>query len=180
MFHCWEACSFQPHLQPRWVRGSSTDPRPSRSRHHPSAVSINVKLHPSPTGPPSPTPPSPTLHISLAFQSSINVISSCACLHYDTPPPSTTTSPSSPSPFAPTALSFSFLFHLCSISLPLSRAILRESFPLFSLLRNHTIGLATSVCFWVVFFPFTLPKTTAIRDARREGEFNTQIAQRLK
>lgn len=65
--------------------------------------------------------------------------------------------------FAPIALSFSFLFHLCSIFLPLSQAILRESFPLFSPFRNHTIGLAASVCFFLFFFPYALSKTMAIR-----------------
>lgn len=59
--------------------------------------------------------------------------------------------PPQPLRLSPSALSFSFLFHLCSISLLLSRAILRESFPLFLQLRNHTIGLATSVCFSFFF-----------------------------
>lgn len=44
-------------------RGESGDPAQTRDPpdpvDHPSAVGINVKLHPSPTGPPSPTPPSP-------------------------------------------------------------------------------------------------------------------------
>lgn len=93
---------------------------------------------------------SSTLSISLSlhlshFQSSINVISSCTCLHYDYF--FSLLSPSSLSPVLSQPLSFSFFFHLYSIILLLSQAILHESFLLFSPLRNHTIGLATSVSF---------------------------------
>lgn len=43
--------------------------------------------------------------------------------------------------------SFFLFFHLYSIILLLSFTILHGSFLLFSPLRNHTIGLATSVSF---------------------------------
>lgn len=80
--------------------------KPSRSCHDPSAVGINVKLYQSPTHPPSQSFP-------LAFQSSINVISSCTCLHYDyfSPPPPLPVPPSHcPPPCALAVLSFSSSF----------------------------------------------------------------------
>lgn len=161
MFQCCGVCSFQLHLEPRWVKGSGTDPRLSPSRHHPSAVEINVKLHPFPTRQPSPFPLPTTLHISLAFQTSINVISSCGCLHYDDQTPSTpTSSPSS------TALSFSFAFYLSAFLLANSAWILLS---IFSIKKPH--NWISYICLFLLFFSLPLPKTIAIRDARQEGEF---------
>lgn len=94
---------------------------------------------------------SSTLSISLSlhlshFQSSINVISSCTCLHYDYFSP-LLSPPQCPPLCSRSAQPFLLFFHLYSIILLLSQAILHESFLLFSPLRNHTIGLATSVSF---------------------------------
>lgn len=176
MFRGWGACSFQPHLQPRWVYGSGTDPKPSQSPHHPSAVGVNVKLHPFPTRQSSPSPPPTTLHISR-----FSKFHKC---HFIMRLSSLWRPPHSLHPFNLPLRSHcsQFFFPLSSLfylSAPLPGNPVSILPSVFAVKKPH--NWISYIClFWFFFSPPPLTKTAAIRDARREGEFNTQITQRLK
>lgn len=115
--------------------------QPSRSCPDPSAVHINVKLHQSATHPPSQCP---FFYTSLSLS---NLYKCHFIMHLSSLGLFSPTFPPRCPPLCSDGAQLFFSFHLDSIILLLFQVILRESFLLSSPLRNHTIGLATSVSF---------------------------------
>lgn len=114
--------------------------QPSRSCPDPSAVHINVKLHQSPTHPPSQV----FFYISLSLS---NLYKCHFIMHLSSLGLFSPTFPPRCPPLCSDSARLFFSFHLDSIIPLLFQVILCESFLLSSSLRNHTIGLATSLFF---------------------------------
>lgn len=121
-----------------WAIRSET--QPSRSCPDPSAVHINVRLHQSPTHPPSQV----FFYLSLSLS---NLYKCHFIMHLSSLGLFSPTFPPRCPPLCSDSARLFFSFHLDSIIPLLFQVILRESFLLSSSLRNHTIGLATSVSF---------------------------------